>query len=144
MTAMAGCTKIQVFEKHAIIPNHKWDSHFKPSLEFDIEDTTAGYNIFIVLRHTNAYSYNNIWLKGSVIEPGSNKPNSQQYDILLADNTQGWLGDGMDDIFEHRILIQPRTRFPRKGKYQFQIQHVMREDPLPNIMNVGLRIEKAQ
>ncbi|HEX2683910.1 MAG TPA: hypothetical protein VHL77_08250, partial [Ferruginibacter sp.] len=55
----------------------------------------------------------------------------------------GWFGTGMDDIFEYRKLIQQRTRFTRPGQYRFTLEQIMRDDPLENVMNVGLRIEKT-
>jgi len=140
----AACNNIDVFEKNVSIPKHQWESTFQPTIEFEIKDTTAIYNVYVVIRHTNAYRYNNIWIRATVKQPGSQQSQSQQYDLLLANDSKGWLGEGMDDIFEHRLLIQPQTRFPKAGKYQFTVQQIMRQDPLENVMNVGLRVEKAQ
>ena len=63
----------------------------------------------------------------------------------LQDDAKGWEGTGMDDIWEVRKLIngQPR-RFIKKGQYNFSISQAMRDNPLPGIMNVGLRVEKAE
>ena len=137
------CTTAGVFEKNIPIPGYKWENSFQPVIDFEITDTTAAYNIYIVLRHTNKYSYNNIWVKAMVKEPGSQQWKSGQYDLLLATNDKGWLGTGMDDIFENRVLVQQQTKFLKAGKYEYSIQQLMREDPLPEVMNVGLRIEKA-
>jgi len=141
IVSFSACTTTGVFEKNIPIPNHKWESNFQPIIDFDITDTTSSYNIYIVLRHTNKYSYNNIWVKAMVKGPGSDQWKSQQLDLLLATNDKGWLGSGMDDIFEHRVLVQQQTL--KAGRYQYSIQQIMREDPLPEVMNVGLRIEKA-
>lgn len=140
---LASCGPINVFEKNVAIPKHQWEGSFRPVLTFDITDTTSLYNVFVVIRHQNAYGYNNIWIRGSVQEPGDTAIKSQQYDLKLANDETGWLGKGMDDIFEHRILIQERTRFLRSGEYRFTLEHVMREDPLQHVMNVGLRIERT-
>jgi gliding motility-associated lipoprotein GldH len=78
-----------------------------------------------------------------VQEPADTTTKTQQYDLRLANDETGWLGKGMDDIFEHRILIQQRTRFTRAGEYRFKLEHTMREDPLQHVMNIGLRIEKS-
>jgi gliding motility-associated lipoprotein GldH len=136
------CTRTGVFEKNIPIPRHEWESGFQPKIDFDVTDTNAIYNIYIVLRHNNEYSYNNLWVKSKVKEPGSQEWKSQQYELPLATNNKGWLGTGMDDIFEHRILIQPQTKFAKTGTYV--IQQIMRDDPLLNVYNVGLRIEKVQ
>ncbi len=68
----------------------------------------------------------------------------QQYDITLANNEKGWLGSAMDDIYEHRALIQPQTHFSKAGSYHFTVQQVMREDPLLHVLYAGLRVEKVQ
>ncbi|HMH22619.1 MAG TPA: gliding motility lipoprotein GldH, partial [Puia sp.] len=100
--------------------------------------------IYLVLRHSDAYNYNNIWVKGTVQEPGDTVLKSQRYDLVLATNEKGWLGSGMDDIYEHRVLVQPGTKFRKPGTYSFMLEQVMREDPLKHVLNVGVRVEKAQ
>ena len=142
---LAACTlPSDVFEKDMVIPGQQWESSFKPRIDFTIkeEDTAALYNIYLVLRHSDAYNYNNLWVKGTVWEPGDTIPRSQRYDLVLATN-KGWLGSGMDDIYEHRVLVQPGTKFKKPGTYSFMIEQVMREDPLKHVLNVGVRVEKA-
>jgi gliding motility-associated lipoprotein GldH len=101
------------------------------------------YNVYLVLRHTDAYNYNNIWIRGSVRQPGDTVVRSQRYDLSLADNEKGWTGSGMDDIYEHRIEIQHLTKFDHPGTYSFTLEQIMRDDPLKHVLNVGVRIEKA-
>ena len=137
------CNTIDVFERTKFFPSQSWKSAERPAFTFDIKDTTAAYNIFIVVRHTDAYNYNNIWLNVTTVPPGDTAT-SQQLDLKLGDNKAGWLGSGMDDIFEHRIKI---TRWPirlKAGKYNFTLQQMMREEPLQHVMNVGIRVEKAE
>jgi len=135
-----------VFEKDVTIPGQQWASSFKPQVEFTIkdQDTAFLYNVYIVLRHSDAYNYNNLWVRGTVTEPGGTTPKSQRYDLTLATNEKGWLGSGMDDIFEHRILVQPQTKFRKPGTYSFTLEQVMREDPLKHVLNAGIRVEKAK
>jgi gliding motility-associated lipoprotein GldH len=63
--------------------------------------------------------------------------------VPLATNEKGWLASGVDDVYEHRI---PLTDAPylKAGNYKFQVEQIMREDPLKNVMSVGLRLEKKQ
>jgi gliding motility-associated lipoprotein GldH len=133
-----------VFEKNIPIPGQQWYSEFKPEIDFDITDTVSLYNIYLVLRHSDAYNYNNIWINARVRQPGEAGVKSQRYDLTLATNNKGWLGSAMDDIYEHRILIQPQTKFKNPGAYHFTVEQVMREDPLLHVLDVGIRIEKAE
>ena len=60
-------------------------------------------------------------------------------------NDKGWLGSAMDDVYEHRVglTIDPeKFNFKKTGEYTFNLEHIMREDPLLHVMNIGLRIEK--
>lgn len=129
------------FEKNVRIPQHEWKSNFIPEINVEITDTISVHNLFVVIRHTDAYRFNNLWINLYTSVPGE-KERKQRFDLRLATDDKGWLGTGMDDIFEHRVLIAP-VRFPKAGKYTFKIENIMREDPLPYIMNVGIRIEKA-
>ncbi len=137
------CAKIGVFEKTEPIPAQSWFYNYKPSFNFTITDTTAGYNIYLVLRHTDAYNYNNIWLT-----LGSQAPNDsmrfQNINIELGNDAKGWEGTGMDDIFEIRKNITPGPLpFKKAGNYTFTIAQIMRENPLRHILNVGIRVEKV-
>ena len=133
------------FEKDIVLPGQQWAGSFRPTINFTVApaDTNNRYNIYLVLRHTDAYNFNNIWIRGTVKQPGDTAIKSERYDLLLATNEKGWLGSGMDDIFEHRVEIQQQTKFNRPGMYSFTLEQIMREDPLKHVLDVGLRIEKA-
>ena len=131
-------------EKNVSIPNQEWSSTFKPEIEFEISDTTCLYNIYLVLRHTDAYRYKNIWMNIYTLVPGDTLL-KQRLDLLLAADDKGWLGSGMDDIFEHRVRITSEPqKLVKPGLYKFRIEQIMREEPLQYVMNVGIRVEKVK
>ena len=134
--------KIDVFEKNVVIPGHSWNTDFKPTIEFDIQDSSQLYNISLVFRHADAYRYKNIWLNIGIQAPGE-ALRKARFDLPLATDQKGWTGSGMDDIFEHRIPLYQQTPL-KKGKYIFQLENIMREDPLEHVMNVGIRVEKLR
>ncbi|MBI5859002.1 MAG: gliding motility lipoprotein GldH [Sphingobacteriales bacterium] len=141
------CNTIDLYEKSVAIPGHSWKSSFKPSFAFTIKDTSSAYKLFIVLRHNDKYNFNNIYINLHVKRPGVDSVNKAQYDLTLATNEKGWLASGMDDIYEHRIPLTPDDQpvyFRKPGDYLFTIEQVMREDPLNNVLDIGLRIEKKQ
>jgi gliding motility-associated lipoprotein GldH len=138
------CNKVDVFEKNTSIPGHNWVSSFKPVADFTITDTSSLYNLYIVLRHTDAYRYNNIWLNIGSQAPADSM-RYQRFDLQLGTDSKGWEGNGMDDIWEVRKSITNGPfKFNKTGNYKFSVAHVMRENPLPEIMNVGIRVEKVK
>lgn len=138
-----GCQTIDVFEKNVAIPDFKWSSSFQPAIQFEIKDTAAFYNIFAVIRHTDAYKYKNLWLNINYQIPGETTSRNSKVELILGDDEKGWLGSGMDDIFEHRVLIEANPiKFVQPGSYTFTITQIMREDPLQHVLNAGIRVEK--
>ena len=142
---IASCAKIDLYEKVQNIPGQAWQSSFKPSFTFEIEDTTSAYQLFLILRHNNQYNYNNIWINLHRKGPDGTV-STVPYELQLATNEKGWLAEGMDDLYTHRIPLTPPANdtfyFNRAGAYTFTVEQTMREDPLQHMLNVGLRIEK--
>jgi len=141
----AGCDTIDLYEKSMTIPEHRWSSSFKPDFTFTIKDTTVPYQLFFVFRHTDKYHYKNVYINLYTRQPGRDTTEKIQFDLTLATDEKGWLGSGMDDIYEHRIPLTAQERdlyFRHPGTYTFTVEQIMREDPLEYVMNVGLRIEK--
>lgn len=143
-TFLTACTRLDVFEKNMVIPKNQWPYSLHPAFDFIIKDTTASYNLYIVLRHTDAYRYNNIWLNVGTQSPGDST-RYQKFELQLGTDAKGWEGTGMDDIWELRKLItNGPVKFNKAGNYHFSVTQIMRENPLPNIMNIGIRVEKIK
>jgi len=140
LVIMASCKQIDVFEKNTAIPKSNWQRNYSATGTFQVTDTSTAYNIYIVIRHTDAYKYNNIWLQVGLQSPGDSIK-FQNINLTLASDAGGWEGSGMNDIWEVRKLVSRRPM--EKGEYRFVINHIMRDEPLPGIMNVGMRINKA-
>jgi len=136
------CKQLDFFEKNNPIPNHSWSSRYSSKAQFLITDTNAFYNIFIILRHTDAYKYNNIWLNVGIKVPNDTMQ-FKKLNIILGEDSKGWEGTGMGDIWyvKRRINGQP-YKFKKSGVYEFSIFNIMRDDPLLEIMSVGICVEK--
>lgn len=141
---IGSCNQIEIFEKNTAIPDYTWEAGFVAKGSFEISDTSTAYRIYLVLRHTDAYKYNNIWLEVGLQPPGDSLYR-QKLNLILGDDANGWSGSGMNDIWETRELLNGGAqRFVKPGTYRYSIAQVMRDNPLRNIMSVGLRIEKEK
>lgn len=141
---LGSCNEIGLFEKVFFTPSQQWSQSFQPEMKFDITDTSSSYLIYFTVRHADAYPYNNLWIKLYSKMPGDSFEKEERYDIPLADGNR-WLGTGMDDVFNHRVLLyRTPVKFMKPGEYQLRIVHDMRVDPVKYIFNVGMRIEKVK
>lgn len=138
------CIKTGLYEKVSAIPSQEWFYSDTPEFTFHISDTTSLYNVYVVLRHTDLYNYNNIWLKIG-LKSATDSMNYQNINLVLGTDSKGWEGIGMDDIYEVRKNIsQAPISFKSSGNYTFSIAQIMRENPLNNILSVGIRVEKVK
>lgn len=139
---LSSCTSIDLYEKNISLPKQEWKSSFKPEFKFTIKDSSVNYQVYFIIRHTEKYNYNNIWIN-LYSQPPGDTVHKVPYELLLATNEKGWLASGMDDIYEHRIKLTDNIKL-KAGEYKFSIENIMREDPLLHVLNIGLRIEKKQ
>ena len=139
------CKEIDVFEKNIPIPNMQWYSNYNAKGSFIINDTNSTYNVLLVIRHTDAYQYNNVWLNVGLQPPGFAELQFQKINLSLGNDAHGWEGVGMNDIWDVRKLISgvPK-RFIKAGEYKFSIAQLMRDNPLLHIISVGVNIQKTK
>ncbi len=142
---LAACHPAPHYQKQEPIPANAWSYNFKPSFTFDITDTTAAYRPYFIIRHTQAYPYNNLWLWLYIKTPGDTVAKRSRINITLAEPTGKWLGNGMGEIYEQRMPISlgDAVKLDRVGTYQIDMEQNMRLNPLPEVLHVGLRIEKT-
>ncbi len=139
---LAGCNPINIFEKSTSFSQHVWKSNQAVAGSFQISDTLTAYQTSFVLRHTDAYAYNNIWVDIGIQAPGDSMM-YKRYDLSLGNDATGWYGTGMDDIWEVRLplSIEPDV-FKKTGEYHYSIRQLMRDEELHEVMSAGLRVEK--
>lgn len=138
----ASCSSVDIYEKTEAFRDHSWSGHDRLTFHFTINDTVSRYNIYVVIRHLDAYHWNNLWVNLTTIPPGDSA-HTQQLNLRLGDNAKGWLGSAMEDIIEQRVLLNPVPMKLKSGDYTFILQQIMREDPLEYVMNAGIRVEKV-
>ena len=143
--SFTACRQLDIYEKNISIPNYQWKYNFVPGFDFEIKDTSSQYNIFIVLRHTDAYHYNNIWLKATgTLQQKDTFLSAPNLEMQLGKDDKGWEGTGMDDIWEVRKPITSPFQFKKAGLYHFTVAQIMRDNPLTNVMSVGVRVERVR
>lgn len=133
------------YQKQVAIPKTQWDYSFKPTFTIDIKDTAARYQMYFLMRHDEAYPYANIWVGMSVQSPQKNGfSETKRIEKQLAQSDGTWMGRGMGGIWEHKIPFTAAEgiQFNEIGAYTIQLEQIMRMNPLPSVLNVGLIVEK--
>lgn len=139
----ASCDNNRIFEENKAITGEGWSVNDVKLFNVDIKDPATTTNFYINIRNADGYPYSNLFLFVKTIFPNG-KMSNDTLECILADEKGKWLGSGIGDIYDNQIPFKRNVRFPLAGKYTFEIQHGMRTDNVPLIMDVGLRIENAE
>lgn len=143
VVCLTACDSSVVFEKNIKLDDNRWYIDNVIKLETEIKDTVSPMNLYINVRNAGGYQFSNLFIFLTTTTPENTK-SRDTLELVLADESGKWQGDGMGDIWDNRILFKKNFIFPLAGKYTFELEQAMRIDPLPQIMDAGIRIEKAE
>jgi gliding motility-associated lipoprotein GldH len=143
---LASCgVKSPYYQKQHPVPGTQWAYKFQPVFKVEIKDTAARYDFYFLIRHDEAYPNSNIWFKLKIKAPGDTVfKDGPRIEKALADGEGKWLGTGMGGVWEHKIPLSRKEApaFTKPGVYEIKMEQIMRNNPLPSVLNVGLNIEK--
>ena len=143
LIALCACDTGRIYESNVKIPAGGWQYTEHARFEADITDTISPCNIYINIRNNSRYKNMELWLFVNVYSPaGFMERDTVQ--IMLADHRGKWLGHGLGDKFDVRMVFRKSVRFPVTGKYVFEYEHAMRDELLVGIEDIGLRIETVK
>jgi gliding motility-associated lipoprotein GldH len=145
LAVLMSCNGNRVFEKNIKMKDRIWDISQPAVFRFSIENMHDPYDFYFNLRNSILYPYQNIYLNYSLSDTLGNVFKTDLVNIKLFNPKTGEpLGNGLGDIFDHQYKVIDHYQFNNPGVYQMRIGHYMRLDSLPEIMSVGLRIDRVE
>jgi gliding motility-associated lipoprotein GldH len=137
------CNKNTVFNKNITMDDNEWPMDKTLTFEVPIDDTSSFYNIYIPVRHIDNYPYDGLLVNVTINTP-SGEERSKNYKLKLRDENGKFIGDPGGDIWDADVAIIEKTKFNSLGTYKFEIVNNMPTTPTVCIMEVGLKVEKAE
>jgi gliding motility-associated lipoprotein GldH len=112
-------------------------------------DSLKKYNLFLNIRNTNDYKFNNIFLIVSMNFPhGKTVTDTLEYRMAYPDGS--WMGEGIGDVKENKLFYKENVSFFEDGIYTISIGQAMRNNgavegvtKLEGITDVGFSIEET-
>lgn len=139
--SLASCDDSLIYEENQGIDGMKWKASQPISFQVAIEDTLQACNFYFNLRHGEDYAFSNLFVFMKTTFPnGESARDTMEFTLQQPDGK--WIGSGLGDLRDNQILFKQNLRFPLRGKYTFSLEQAMRQEELPYISEVGLRIEK--
>jgi gliding motility-associated lipoprotein GldH len=138
--AFASCDSNRIYDENFEVGDDGWDNEDIKTFEIDISDTISALDLYINFRTTSDYPYSNIYLfLHSEYPDGYTDKDTIEY-ILAAPDGE-WYGESTGTVVENKMLISRGGRFATAGKYIFKVEHAMREDVLPEVLDVGFTVQ---
>jgi gliding motility-associated lipoprotein GldH len=132
-----------IVDQNIEIDNQNWSYNNKVRSDFVIDNPALPYNLYLNLRVTPNYRYSNIFVLVHQTGPDK-KTETTRYEFKLATPEGEWLGQGTGNLYSYQVVFKNNYRFPTKGKYHIEIEQNMRDNPLHQVSDAGLRVEKAE
>lgn len=124
--------------------DNKWNKKSEQKFNLEIADPQNPKNIIFVVRNNNDYPYSNIRFIVNFTNLQNKKKETDTLNYVLAKPNGEWLGTGFGDTKETLFQYRLNYHFPSKGKYEIGLIQAMRNDVLPGIEDVGVKIETAK
>ncbi len=141
---LAGCSdKNTIIDENIAVADHNWTFDNKVKFSFQIDDEKVPCNVYMNLRVTANYKYSNLFVLIRQTSPDK-KSFIKRYELTLANKEGEWLGKGSGNLYSYQLPFLTNYKFPVKGNYTFEIEQNMRDNPLREVSDVGLRVEKVQ
>ena len=124
--------------------NNTWNTDSIVSFEFDNIDTTSSHDLYLMVRHTTNFKFQNLFLF-------TNFENQQDtLELFLSEKSGRWLGKGFGEIKELKIRIKENVNFKENQDQIFSVEQAMRYEDLEKIINlteivaVGIGLYKSE
>lgn len=126
-----------------------WHENDPVSFQLPQLDSLKKYDVFLHLRNTNEYPYNNIFLIVNMDFPhGKTVTDTLEYRMAAPDGT--WLGNGIGNVKESKLWYKEGVTFFESGNYNLSVSHAVRNNgsvggvsELKGITEVGYSIQEV-
>ena len=109
---LSSCDANRVFDEYTSVSG-KWHKDQIISFKVNAPDSINNYNLFVNLRNTNAYKYNNLFLIMEMVYPnGKTIKDTLEYEMAKPNGEL--LGTGFADVKENKLEYN-LTQEPSEG-----------------------------
>ena len=142
---ITSCEQNLVFEGKKDFPERYWVFNDPAVFDFEIAETDKEYDVLVNVRNSGKYKYQNIYLQYYLEDEAGKLISKELKNIQLFNPITGVpVGSGLGDLYDVERPFLEKYKFDQAGKYRFRIDQFMRQDSLPEIVAVGVRIKLSE
>lgn len=143
LLALPSCQTQVVSREMKDFDKYSWSGDSLLTFTFNIQDTSARYHVFYLVRHSVDYSFYNLYIKHSLKYSSGDTLKTDLHEMILMDPKTGIpYGNGLNDFYDLKIFAYKSLKFPAAGVYSMHCAQYMRQDPLKDIASFGISVER--
>lgn len=141
IVVLLGCEQGTIVDSNMSMPSRNWNYANKVKVQVEIKDQNKPVDIHFKLRHTADYRYSNIFVLLHIKGAGGAK-RTIRYEYRLAQPDGQWNGSGSGNLFTYTLPLLSNYKFPAPGRYDLEVEQNMRDNPLQEISDAGIKVSQ--
>lgn len=132
-----------VYDQTTIIENGVWADDNSIEFEFEVQDTSILYDIFVEVNHDVDYAYQNVYCLVETFEL-DNRVREDLCSLELADSKGNWKSEDCgDENCNRKIPFIIKTQFNKLGVHKIIFKQNTRTKNLEGLNSLRLLVEKT-
>ena len=138
------CCNTNTESSYSVFEEDSWHADSTITLNYSVVDTITKQNLYLKIRHTTDFEYQNIFLFVDFQEK------RDTVEVTLSEKNGKWLGSGFGDIKEVEYCFAKEIIFNSKKTINVTFEQAMRYGDQPVITNLkeiialGINIKKSE
>ena len=140
---LAACQNNIIYHSYTPVPLDGWNKSDTLVYTLPASIPAGTYEMTIGIRHQESYPYRDLWMNISTNVKDTSTYTTDTLQLFLADKTGNWNGNGPGGLYQFTKLYTPSFTIAQdSASRNIRIVHIMTDNPLKGISDVGIRLEK--
>jgi gliding motility-associated lipoprotein GldH len=143
LVTLISCTDKNNFKQFEELPeSHQWEKNATKTFEFGIDDETKTYSISFLFSHIYGFQFNTIPVSFLLENPDGTTETINKAIVIKEKNGKD-IGDCVGDVCDLKTILKENTKL-QKGNYKITISNNFNGPYLPNVIGIGIQVEKQK
>ncbi len=140
---LISCNKSGIYSKFDNMEeNNRWTQSDAKTYDFTVENDTISYDIKFHFSHVYDYQFANVPINFSIKNPAGAMENLT-IDLAIKNAKGEQLANCSGDICDLIYKVKEKVKLP-KGNYKITVSNSFNGPYLPNVIGIGIEVDKAE
>lgn len=136
---MGSCSERLHYDHTIGFANSTWSYDAPALFEFDIQENSDKFNLFLDIDHSTDYPFENLYLRIKTEFPDQ-RIALDTLSIELVSNKGSWVGECGSKDCDLKVFLQEKIKFKDSGLHKISIEQFTRESELKGIKSIAFSV----